>query len=852
MKKTLTAFLLIFSVNIHAEDAMKARWEQRRDYLQDINGRITAGAESPVKVLVTEEIIKTGEFIKLIEKYNSGDNTLRSGNRKFPVHEIEKQVKETSLPVIKAYYVKSLAGDYLSKTATDRIAEQIKLHGKSLTSIDDSVLSGNTLRAAAGEYILETGKKRYDPSMNKKIHSVISAVELKLSKTDYVTNMQDLRSLIIDETVRVMEESSIGEDPLDINILHSTSTWESLCGNGVQQNELITSVKLFASDRKINLPENVDKLKPDEIEKYIFMYRYRQIEPLLVSTPDFSGKGGYNSLSYQIPDLSSLKVLAVEINRYRSQIVRNLNGSEGRLFSSRVENSLNQLTGRFLKSMEKKFESEKKRMERLTSGKKILIYNEEMFKSAWNIFNELKVKITEYSNDSAAFIDSLCLIGKKDPGEYIFTYKKHMDRKAETMAFLGSLIEGSSGCSQSANESVHVAYTRGVQYTVKISRSLQMPVSIPAEVRRGMTVESLQKVKSVNASFRERMKNEILSIQKNFRDYSKNHEEKKKQSEKSDTRLMTRLGQEEMEILISFSKKCSSRYEKMNYSDEAFRQYRDRFTELATALQGNSSDNAALSAVKSGTIISSCPGFDSKTLDAQYSEKVMLREMGLKSLNGAIELYRYYSGKGIKLNVMPPVEEIASVKKKLTAASSVKIVSWDMNEKNYRETDEKAVEYLKQLINKKAWLIKKNETGQTFTFTHPESGVNITVSLPVGWINNNSFRTLPMGGFKRIYISPDRSGEIHIVSLKEDGKNLKEFQEKMNSLMGYKLVQKKWGSVSGRSYLWTISRSDRDKIVQSYMVQCKGYIIVISGISDSGKQNAIHSHLDSIFGSIRV
>ena len=128
------------------------------------------------------------------------------------------------------------------------------------------------------------------------------------------------------------------------------------------------------------------------------MYRYRQIEPLLVSTPDFSGKGGYNSLSYQIPDLSSLKVLAVEINRYRSQIVRNLNGSEGRLFSSRVENSLNQLTGRFLKSMEKKFESEKKRMERLTSGKKILIYNEEMFKSAWNIFNELKVKITEYSS----------------------------------------------------------------------------------------------------------------------------------------------------------------------------------------------------------------------------------------------------------------------------------------------------------------------------------------------------------------------------------------------------------------------------------------------------------------------
>ena len=46
-----------------------------------------------------------------------------------------------------------------------------------------------------------------------------------------------------------------------------------------------------------------------------------------------------------------------------------------------------------------------------------------------------------------------------------------------------------------------------------------------------------------------------------------------------------------------------------------------------------------------------------------------------------LRLYRYYSGKGIKLNVMPPVEEIASVKKKLTAASSVKIVSWDMNEK---------------------------------------------------------------------------------------------------------------------------------------------------------------------------
>jgi|GEM_PF-5468977 len=850
MKKISTLLLIIISTALSASDSMKARWELRYSYLEKMNETIP-GNQADLKNLINGEIKNTKDFISYIERYNSGDSSLKFRNRKFSMQEIEDRVKEVASPAVATYYIKSVTGKYLSRTVTDSIAKKIKLHLSS--SQIDSAISNSELIEMSREYILELGKERYERFLKNSLHEILAEVELRLSKNNYITNKIDLKNIIV-STATEKTGKDLYEIPESLNlpVLHSTSIWSSLTNGNNRHGELLTSIKLFASRRKISLPREVDSMKVDEIEKHIFRCRLETFRDMLKNTMKNPGKGGYNSMSYQIPDLSILKTLVSEIDKYRSNIVKNLKGSEGRLFSSRAENNIQKLTAKYINSIDKKFTYEKQRMNRLTSGKKVLIYNREMFNAAQKVFSGLKGKIQAYADDSASFIDSICLIGKKDPGEFIFTYKSRINKRLESLAFLCGLLDAGADSAGFGNRPLHINYTGAVQNTVKVSRFLKNPVIIPLEVRRGMTVESLRKVKNINHEFRNSYKSQILAIRKVYARYQKLHEGKEELIEKMDSESELRLGQKEMDLLLNFSEKCAGIYSKFRYSDNAFSEYRAKFTELENRVKQNSSDSNAINVIEKGTLINLCKDFNSKVIKSQHISKNMVRDMGLKSINGAVELYRYYTRKGIKLNIKPGTEEISRIKRELSRKSGEKILSWQMNEKNFKEINEKAVAYLKKMMNKNAWAAKSSSVKVSYEFAQPQTGMTLTIKLPMGWVKNSKLRKLPLDGMKRSFLSPDKRGEINVISTREENKNLKEFQENWNRKMGYNLVQKKWGTVSGKNYLWTVSKSRRNRVVQSYMVKHRGYILLISGTSDKNKSKIIHDHLDSILGSMKV
>ncbi len=829
-------FFTINSINLMASEDMTMRWEQRHTYLLEIEQRAKKFSGGNLTALIKNEIEDTEKIMTKIRREQSGESSFQGENRRFNIRDIESKVNEIATPIVKVYYIRGMTRLFLSTTQRDKISHGIKLEAEKekLQGMSNRVLMNMTK-----EYILSLTEKIHGSFQKQAIHEILSAVELHLSKVKYTMTPAVLKRIIIEESIKKMEEP----EAFDFvhpqrEILRATPAWLSLINVKDQRKEIITSIKLFASKRSLKLPENINDMPMDEIESILFKERFKNLESLLKETRKPQILGSYNALEYQIPDLTCLRTLVSSIDSYRKNILKNLKGSEGRLFSLKVRRNIDKITAKYMKSIEKRFSSEEKRIHDVYKSKQSIMTKEEIFKIAREQFRVLKKEIMEYAQDSGDFIGSLCIIGKKEPGEFVFKYSRKIMNKSEHLAMLAMLTQGAGKTATLGNEKVHRVYVDAIRNSIMVSRKLKTPLGIPLEVRRGMTVESLRKIKSMNANFKRNFNEELKTIRQNHNSYINIYDQTRKDMKKKYARGEIIFATDELEQLMEFATKCAREYEKLNSGDDSFQKYRDKFDSIVQSIQSGKNN---------GTLSRELPllrkTLRREIINNEHGQKLILRELAMKYLNGSVELKRYYSRRGIKLHGDISSRDMGYIKNTVSKKASVKILAWTMDEKNYSKTEQKAEEWLRQLINKKAWSDEETQTPIAISV----AGIDLSVQLPMGWrrLNSNSKE------LTESFISPDGKGKIEIFSFEHRNENLRQAQEVWNRQQGYSLIKKEWGSVAGKNYFRAVSRDSRNKVIQSYAISRGKTIVLLAGISQRGYGKRIGFHLNKILMSIK-
>ena len=137
----------------------------------------------------------------------------------------------------------------------------------------------------------------------------------------------------------------------------------------------------------------------------------------------------------------------------------------------------------------------------------------------------------------------------------------------------------------------------------------------------------------------------------------------------------SQIGQDEIDRLYSFAKKCSDSISAMNYTEKVLNQYRDTYARISDELK-KGVKTAEIDAFNgTDSLSSSVTGFNPEAIDKETATRELLGKEGMESLSGSIALVQYYRRKGIEIKFTPTNEEVISMKRVFSSYPEVDVSS---------------------------------------------------------------------------------------------------------------------------------------------------------------------------------
>ncbi len=838
---------------LYSSDARVGRWKSRIERLskyRDEAAKLT-GYDAAADKLFSNEIKSAEEFISLLERYGSGDGSLKTETKKYTINEIESITSETAGPIVSVYYASEMihaTGNPLYKSALkDDINKYAAANGLPLLN-----KQSRETELLAQKYILQRYSSGYDEFRRRAISNILATTGYELSRTGYNSNDINLKEIIFRAAEKSVSTGINSESEFNNKHLTALAEWKEHELSSAEFDRKIKSACSFAEAHGITVTPEDKRKGFVHIEELIFSPQRGLIIMMSENTEKFPSTG-YNNPLYEIPDFMEIKIALEDIDMYRQSLNRVINGTEDSGFMNKVKNNNRGIANRYLKKYDNLFKRERLRIAALkgqNSG--VIIYNEEIFNVAEKHFTELKDKLLAYADLSSDFIDAIHSPGKIDPDEYLTRYKSKTEKNLEYMSFIERLTADALPAGNFAYTRINNLYRASAGELFATMKKLLVTEQVSPEVRKTMTKDHIKNHAGINDNLKVKGSALILSARKNYEAYSKSYTEAVAAKKESLAASEISIGQDEVDRLMSTAGSYSEYIASMGYTIQALKNYSEEYKKITGDIQAGKDLSQYLEKINSGTLIPLVDGFSPEKIDSEMKLRDMLIREGNESLSGASALTQYYSRRGYRLKYTHTAEEIAKIKTNFNTNPGVKILTWEMNGKNFRLIDTNTAASLKKLINRKAWTpasaLEMEASKETFSL---DDKITFTISVPSGW-NRTEKQDDRKASISVAFKSPDLLGSILLRAIKFDNENIQIFSDEWNRACGFTPVSKEWGKKNGIEYLLSVSKNSHDRVMESYIIKKEGYVIHISGISDKNKYSSMNRNLKDIFSSLEI
>lgn len=852
MYRSISVLLLtFFYISAFSADSRKERWNIRIDRMKKIQDESLSGKadKAVIDELTSGEIKSCKEFLGLLERYKKEDGSLKSDTKKYSLTEIEKKVKDISSPAISLYYMYSLyrnTGDTLLKEkisadinqyAADKFSSYIKLTPAERISM-------------AEHYLLEKGQAEYESSVNAAMTDLLSKIQYELSRSDYNSNDIDINRMIvrhIEETlppVKFSEYSAFND-----KYLKPVPQWkfiEEQYSKAEARNRAVWNF-VYAGKSSLQTTENIKDI--ESAEDAVFSKAKEKISDMLQDTSPASGAAGNNPY-YEIPDLKKLGITLDEIDKYRNNLAKNINGSEDKELVSKLKSNNTGIAARGINRIDAQFKSEEARIERVKKLKgNVIIYNEEVFKTSKTHFYEARKEIYKYADLSAEFLEALYSTGKTDPEKYIELHKYRTDRYISYISFSEKLTENAVTLSATGSSKLHSLYKGTIPKVLASEKNLLKPEAIPAETRAALGREHLKEYAAVNADFRTKGSQLIAATRKNYDEGIAGFAAASASKKESSINSEVQIGQDETDRLFSFAKKCSDILGSMNYTAAALNKYSNEYSRVSEELKKGNKIPSSAGENTTASFMASIPDFNTEAIEKETATRELLAKEGMEALSGSITLVQYYKRKGFPVKFTPSNEEIISMKQNFTRSPEVTVSSWKINGKNFRQIDINVTAELKKLQNKNSWNSDVKKAPKEILVID-ESGINVSFNPPYGWnkipdIEDDHYR-------KIIFQSPDMKGTIEVTSICDDENNLQVLVSAWPAKWGFSMIEKNWGKKNSFDFIKSTAKNSYDVVMESYMIAKNGHVIILSGKTTGDMYRQMNRTLADVFNNMEI
>ena len=440
--------------------------------------------------------------------------------------------------------------------------------------------------------------------------------------------------------------------------------------------------------------------------------------------------------------------------------------------------------------------------------------------------------------------------GINNPDKYIELHQYKTDRYLHYIAFFEQLTSGTIHLSGSGSEKLLTLYKGALPKILGFCRNMFKPEAISAisaEERQILTKEHLKDHAAINAEYRSAGSQHVTNIRKNYNESVAGFTNSNAQRKESLTASESKIGQDETERLFNFAKKCADTIAAMNYTEGAFKKYRDEYLKISEELKSGEKNEILFNNENSAAFSSTIPGFNPELIERETSTRELIAKEGMEALSGAVTLVQHYRRRGIPVDAALSNEEINAMKTIFSRSPEIIVSSWRMNGRNFQQIDKNISAELRKIQNRNAWNNKIEQTGtEVFTIENKER-IKITFTPPAGWnkVAGNNNKDL---SFK----SPDMKALIKITSISEEDNKLQDLASLWPKNNGYTMTSKNWGKKDDCEYIKSTAKNRYNRIMESYMIVKNGHIIILSGETGADMYKHLSRILNDIFVNINI
>jgi len=851
MKKIIYIILLFIPAVSAAADARVERWNSRIERIskyRDEALKIPANETSAVK-LFSDEIKSAEEFLSILEKYSAGSGSVKAENKKFTIEEIEAFTAQTAGPIITVHYAVELIRSRANPETKSAIINEINSHGESKGL--PPLKKNRETDSLVNEYILQKYMSGYEKYKEQAYKEILGMAQYELSRTNYNSNHIDLSEIILKTTEKVASAGLNNETAFNTAHLLTLPRWKEHEQNGDTLKHEIETIAAFAeSQGAIIAPD--DRAKGiAHIENLTFLSAKTPLIEMCSNT-EKSPSTGYNNPAYEIPDFKRIITAIDEIDRYRGAVSSAIPAGNISEYINTIKHNNRGIAERYLKQYDNLFKRERMRIAGLKKSSGTIIYNEEIFNAAERHFTEIDKKLRAYADISSGYLESLLTARKFNPDIYLEQYSAETEKSLEHASFIERLTADASEAGKFPDTKINNLYRAGVKELFTMMKTLYTPESIPADIRITMNRDHIKKHAAINANLRTKGTALAASARKNYEEYISAYTEALNALKSKAVISETSIGQNEVDRLMSCSFKYSEAAAALSYTSNALNNYTEKYNNIIDDINRGRDLTQYLETINRGSIIPLVDEFSPERIDSEMKLRDMLIREGNESLSGAVSLMQYYSRRGYTLKDKYTSEDIKKIKERLSIIPEATVASWKMNGKNYRLVDTNSTEYLRKMINRKAWYQdEKKGTESLKEKFSPDSATDFSIILPEGW-NRTAKGDDNKAAISVVLQSPDLLGRIFLRAVKYDSESIQTFSEDLNKTENFTPVAKEWGKHNGTDYLYTVSKNNYNSIMESYVIHKDGYMIQVSGIADKKKHSVMNKSLKKVFSSLEL
>ena len=841
---TLCLFTLIASG--YGTDVRIQRWQDRGVRLDALHSK-TGSSDTPqiVREVLGRGIESAGNIKSLLERYSARDGSLRADTRKYSLLEIESRTSEIAIPVISAWYLNAVNDKLANPEYFSKVLTWIAAYAN--TSKVDGIKPGapNVNELVRG-YIMETAIAHYPDFESSSVKKILSTTQYELSRTDYNSNDIDFERIIMEKSIREMRAAVKEFNPQFSEILlGNVPEWRLFESRAINAREMERSAETFATRR--NIPQSeISGKGAGHAGRIIFSNARRALSGMIDQSAD-AGRTAIGNPAYSIPDLKRLNSAIDEIDRYRTALLRRIDGAPGESLSSTARENMRGIAEKHIRLYESAYKKEELRITGLKKNNpKVIIYNEEVFLASKNHFSEIKTELMAYAELSSDFIGAVSSAGMLTPGTYLESLRYTSDRYAEYITFMENLAGRSSELGKMPDPANHGIVKEGVRDSLLYIRRITKSFTVPPELRKNMTKEQLGQLTKINQSYRAQLTSAASSIRSKYEQYNSLYNEALTGAKKANTESEIVIARMEIDALFAFAKECADAVLSMNSTDQFLKEYKNTYETISDDLKNKSSDRYT-DTINSGSILRLVKNFTPAAVENETAGREILAREGNEALSGAITLCRYYAGRGIRVKPVPPETEIRRMREVLNSQPGLRVADWTMTGRNFREIDINCTEKLRKMTEKNAWKSPADTGAESRKETITYAGVNVTFEPPSGW---SSAKIKCESGSGMKFESPDRKGWIEIYAIPAQPVTLQEFSSSWSGERGFSMVEKGWGKINSEDYFRTVCKDRRNRISETRMVAHKGVVIIVSGYPAKERARHMNGIIEKLFSGI--